>query len=212
MNSANDAQPMPPAARVALIVAAVFWLVGIAYGINQFQHFESTPGETGLTPALWPATSTIRPHLGQATLVMLVHPQCSCTSASLSELGSIMNQYAGRVSAYVLFIQPAGTQVGWEKTSTWNQAQQIPGVTVQMDPNGAEAARFGALTSGHTVLYDSAGELQFSGGITSARGHVGDNVGRELLLTHLNASSAVHRQHAVFGCPLTDLPIVVEQP
>ncbi len=33
------------------------------------------------------------------------------------------------------------------------------GVTVVMDDNGTEADRFGALTSGHTVLYSRGGKL-----------------------------------------------------
>ncbi len=54
------------------------------------------------------------------------------------------------------------------------------------DDDGAEAKRFGAETSGQTLLYDERGTLAFSGGITGSRGHAGDNAGRASLLALIN--------------------------
>jgi hypothetical protein len=193
------------AARCLLLAGAVLWLVGISYGVNQLRRFESTPGVSGITPGVWPALSALRPQPGRSTLIMMVHPQCSCTRASLSELNTIMRQAKGHVSAFVLFIRPTGMEQGWEKSPTWSQAERIPGVSVQLDPKGAESTRFGALTSGHTVVYDPNGQLLFSGGITSARGHAGENMGSELILAQL-ARKTNPQTHAVFGCPLADSP------
>jgi hypothetical protein len=73
------------------------------------------------------------------------------------------------------------------------------------DDQGAQSARFGAATSGQTFLYDARGNLQFSGGITAARAHAGDNAGRSSLVAMLNASGApVASRTSVFGCPLFD--------
>jgi len=66
----------------------------------------------------------------------------------------------------------------------------------------AEAKRFGAETSGQTLLYDERGTLAFSGGITGSRGHAGDNAGRASLLALINRSDADRRGSSVFGCPL----------
>ena len=41
----------------------------------------------------------------------------------------------------------------------------------------ARRQRFGAETSGQTLLYDRDGRLLFSGGTTGSRGHDGDNAG-----------------------------------
>jgi hypothetical protein len=194
------------AARGLLLAGAALWLVGIGYGVNLLRHFETTPGVSGITPGVWPAMSALRPQAGRSTLVMMVHPQCSCTRASLSELNTIMRQAKGQVSAFVLFIRPTGMEKGWEKSPTWSQAERIPGVSVQLDPQGAESTRFGALTSGHTVVYDPSGQLLFSGGITSARGHAGENMGSELILAQL-ARKTNPQTHAVFGCALTDSPV-----
>jgi hypothetical protein len=52
------------------------------------------------------------------------------------------------------------------------------------------------------VLYDSAGNLLFRGGITSARGHAGDNAGRAAVVSLLTSDEAEGRDTPVFGCPL----------
>ena len=52
------------------------------------------------------------------------------------------------------------------------------------------------------IPYDHRGMLQFSGGITSARGHAGDNAGRTALVALLNRLETSHPRTNVFGCPL----------
>jgi hypothetical protein len=91
---------------------------------------------------------------------------------------------------------------GWEQTDLWRQAAALPGVTVVRDDEGLEAQHFGAATSGQTLLYDERGTLVFSGGITGARAHAGDNVGRQTLVALLNRQPAMRRGTSVFGCPL----------
>jgi hypothetical protein len=198
-------------ARVLVAGTAGLWLVGVGYGFSRLRNFESTPGMVGLTPSFWPSDSAILPRTGRSTLVMSVHPQCSCTEASLSELSSIMNLASVGVSAYVLFISPTGMEPGWEKTGTWSQAKAIPGVTVLLDRKETESTRFGALTSGYVVLYDPTGRLIFSGGITAMRGHAGENVGRDTVVDLIEGRTAKHHVHEVFGCPLTDSPAQVAQ-
>jgi hypothetical protein len=75
-------------------------------------------------------------------------------------------------------------------------------VRVAPDRNGVEARRFGAGTSGHVVIYGGDGRLLFSGGITGARGHVGDNVGLERAIASLRADSPTCARSPVFGCLL----------
>jgi hypothetical protein len=70
------------------------------------------------------------------------------------------------------------------------------------DIDGREARHFQAFTSGQTLLYSSEGELLFSGGITIARGHEGDNSGRLAIESLLANSAAEVRQTPVFGCPI----------
>ena len=113
-----------------------------------------------------------------------------------------MAQAEGRVNAYVLFLKPTGSSTDWEKTDLWQSAARIPGVNVVADDNGIEARRFHAATSGQTALYDIDGRLLFSGGITSARAHEGDNAGRSAIVSLLKNQDSVPTETAVFGCPL----------
>jgi len=112
-----------------------------------------------------------------------------------------MAQVQGRVTAYVLFVKPPGSAENWEKTDLWQSAANIPGVSVVVD-DGAEALRFHAVTSGQTALYDVAGRLLFSGGITGSRGHAGDNAGRSAIVSLLNTGEAEQTETSVFGCDL----------
>jgi hypothetical protein len=88
------------------------------------------------------------------------------------------------------------------QTDLLASAAAIPGVVVVRDDEGVEAGRFRAATSGQTMLYDTAGTLLFSGGITSARGHAGDNAGREAVVSLLTTDEAARKETPVFGCPL----------
>jgi hypothetical protein len=83
----------------------------------------------------------------------------------------------------------------------WRSAEAIPGVTVRADQDGNEARCFQAKTSGHVALYDVHGKLLFSGGITSSRGHSGDNAGRSAIMKLLKHEMAVG-ETPVFGCSL----------
>jgi hypothetical protein len=110
----------------------------------------------------------------------------------------------GRLSAYVLFLKPAGFSEDWEQTDLWQSAANIPGVKVMLDGDGKEARLFHAGTSGQTVLYDPHGRLLFSGGITGSRGHFGDNAGQASIVSLVNAEVPSQTETSVFGCPLFD--------
>jgi hypothetical protein len=188
--------------RLIPAVAGALWLFMIAVGVGALWSYESTPGAGAAAPGLWPTASSIKPAADRPTLVMLAHPQCPCTRASIGELARLMTQAQGRVTAYVLFVKPAGFSDRWVRADLWASAAAIPGVTPVLDDDGVEAGLFHAETSGQTVLYDAAGNLLFRGGITSARGHAGDNAGRTAIVSLLTSDEAEDRDTPVFGCPL----------
>ncbi len=197
------AQDSPPAGRWLLAVLASLWLAACAAGLWVVWSWDNKPGESAQAQARWPADSALTRDPAGPTLVMLVHPQCTCSRASLSELAELMARARPRPKTFVVFLKPAGVADGWERSDLWQTATALPGVTVVRDDRGALAARFGAATSGQTFLYDARGALQFSGGITAARAHAGDNAGRSSLVALLNASGApAVARTSVFGCPL----------
>ena len=190
--------------RLVLFTAVTLWLLVVGGGLSVLWGYENTPGVAADPPRRWPADSRIRLAPDRATLVMLAHPHCPCTRASVGELASLMAQSQGRLTAYVLFLKPAGFAEDWEKTDLWRSAADIPGVIPVVDEEGAEARRFHAVTSGQTLLYGADGRLLFSGGITASRGHSGDNAGRSAIASLVNTGRAERDETFVFGCPLFD--------
>jgi hypothetical protein len=185
-----------------LILGFAAWLIAVGAGLQLILDYENTPGGNGAPAAEWPAESTIPRTPGLPTLVTMVHPHCPCSRASIGELALLMAHGQGLVEANVVFVKPKDFPEAWEKTDLWSSAAMIPGVKVSVDDEGIEARRFGSRTSGQIMLYSVSGQLLFSGGITSARGHSGDNEGRSAIEALLTNGSAEHRETAVFGCPL----------
>jgi hypothetical protein len=140
------------------------------------------------------------PTAGKATVVVLAHPRCPCTRASLAELARLTARIGEVAETWVLFADP--TDVSWEESDLWRTAQAIPGVRVLADPGGDVAHAFGAFTSGQVLVYDRDGALVFDGGITPARGHEGDSVGRNTIVAHLLGGEEGSADAAVFGCSL----------
>lgn len=192
------------ALRLFLLAFTVVWLLVVSTGLWILLSYENTPGLSAKPPVSWPAASRIQRAEGRATLVMMVHPHCPCTRATLGELAQIMAHAQGRLNAHVLFLKPAGFSEDWEKTDLWQTAAGIPGVSATVDDGGTEARLFNSSTSGQTILYDAAGKLLFSGGITASRGHSGDNAGRSAIVSLVNAGTADRAETSVFGCPLFD--------
>ena len=180
---------------------AVGWGAAVALGIRGLLNYESAPGTMAEVPQTWPR-SVVELAPDRPTLVMLAHPHCPCTRASVGELAEVMARVQGKATAYVLFSKPAQSGGDWDDTGLRRSAAAIPGVTVLSDPDGTEARRFGAQTSGHTLLFSPDGRLLFSGGITQSRGHAGDNAGASAIVSLLQHQTTERSQTFVFGCSL----------
>ena len=180
---------------------AITWIASVAFGLRVLFQYENTPGRVGVAPQIWPSKQ-IKLSSDQPTLVMLAHPRCPCTESSVGELAQIMAQLQGKLTAYVLFVKPREAGIDWEETSLQRSVEAIPGTQIILDPDGIEAERFGAKTSGHTLLFDANGRLLFSGGITASRGHAGDNAGTSAIIALLNNQTPARTQTHVFGCLL----------
>ena len=182
----------------------IVWAIAVGVGLHTMQTYADTPATPGVAPVLWPAESRIPRKAGLPTVVVIAHPRCSCTRATISELAELMARLHDRATAVVVLVRPHGTPEHWEETDLWRSAAEIPGVTVMGDPNEVEADRFHAQASGQTMLYSADGKLQFSGGITGSRGHAGDNAGRSSIISLVADGSAEQTKTSVFGCDLHD--------
>lgn len=201
-----NARPPSPAGRRPLLaavtaVAVASWvaLLGLGFGLLVFHDSRQAPLKG--PPPSWPsATSVARGP--RFTLVMLAHPYCACMRATLDELNVLMNRAGDKVQATVMFLRPEERPAEWSRTALWTLATQIPNVTVKEDLGGREHRLFHAGTSGEIALYDQQGQLVFNGGITASRGHSGDNLGLQRVLSLLERGTADSSGHAVFGCSL----------
>ena len=188
--------------RALFAIATVLWLSLAGAGMAYTWGYQNTPGNPGLPPAAWPNASRIQRTSKIPTLVLMIHPHCPCSRATIGELAVLMVHAQGLVDVHVLFVRPRAFAKDWEQTDLWNSVARIPGVKIMTDEDGVEAGLFGSLTSGQAMLYDPNSRLVFSGGITASRGHAGDNEGRSAILSWLTAGTASSKQTAVFGCPL----------
>jgi hypothetical protein len=178
------------------------WLGAGALGLAKLADYSAAAGAPASAPGRWPADSSLARVSGMPTLVVIAHPQCPCSRASIGELARLLAETAAPPRTYVLFVRPPGVDDAWARSDLWDSAAAIPGVEVVMDEGGRAASRFGAATSGQTLLYGADGRLLFSGGITPARGHAGDNVGRSAIVSLLARAVSEQVVTPVFGCAL----------
>jgi hypothetical protein len=181
-------------------VAAV-WLLGVTCGFAVLWRHAAARGSDTRAPASWPAQTRLTRAADRATLLVFVHPRCSCSRATLAELSKLLARVPGRAEASVVMARPDGVPA--ERGELDELARRAGARTVE-DPGAVEAARFGAETSGATLLYDAAGRLAFAGGLTSMRGHEGDSFGQERIVALLSDGAPDRTDSPVFGCPIHD--------
>jgi len=184
-----------------LITAALLWTVTVGAMFRAIRAFEATPGRAANPLAVWPAESHIPRAAGEWRLVMLIHPHCSCSRASISELQRVIEKSPASLQTYVVVYRPKDFPAGWEKTDVFVSASHLPRTHILLDQDGHEASIFHGFTSGQTYLYDGDGKLRFSGGITLLRGHAGFNSGSAEVMQIANTRSGT-ATHPVFGCAI----------
>lgn len=163
----------------------------------------------------WPSQTTLQLSQDRPTLVLFLHPRCPCTRATVRELDELLTGAAlkaqQRPRILVLAGRPTTAAENWHDTDILRSAAKLPLAKVVLDPDGRESSRFGAVTSGTVMLFDTAGNRLFAGGVTASRGHEGDNAGSRAirLLLRGQVAPSVHWAPA-FGCRLCSPPS--EQP
>jgi hypothetical protein len=194
------------ATRFHIVGAVIIWAIALGAGLIAMTRYETTPGAAAVSRPEWPVGTSLARHGDRPTLVMFAHPRCPCTNASISQLAEIIASAGQSVTAYVIFYAPAHADASWHESDTWKDVAAIPGVTAVRDDDGAEAHRFGAYTSGQVLVFNAAGSLVFEGGVTGARGQVGDNAGSKAVAAVLHGQPPPVHQTPVFGCELFARP------
>ncbi len=188
-----------------LAALGLVWLAALAAGAGWMAWYTRLPGLADGAPAKWPREASVARDRSRFTMLLFVHPQCPCSRATLAELERFVSRAGGSCAVHVLFVQPAGAPADWDRGALWDQARTISGVAVEVDKDGAEAARFAARTSGWTLLYGPQGDLLFQGGITPARGHEGESAGQDALKSLVAHRTSLQARSPVFGCALAGM-------
>ena len=188
--------------KFSLIIVGIGWMALVSIGLMKLYNYEFKSGPEGSPIGHWPDGSHIHRDNKVYQLVMVVHPHCPCSRATLHELELIMARAQDQLSVYMLFTHPKQFSREWVKTDLFNDAQKISNVHVIIDQDSQEAKLFGGTTSGQAFLFDTNGNILFSGGITDSRGHEGDNVGMTAIIDILQNKRIALKQTPVFGCLL----------
>jgi len=179
------------------------WVAALAIGVVALWAYKLTPGAAAAPPSAWPAESALRAEPDGPTLLVFVHPRCPCSLATLSELEGVMAQAPSSVRPRIVLYVPEDGSADGSLGPVPSAVSRLPRAEIWPDRGGAEARRFGASTSGHVVVFGADGSERFAGGITPARGHVGDGPGRDALVAALSSGGA-RPTLPVFGCSLEE--------
>jgi hypothetical protein len=182
------------------------WAGCVGVGLAALLNHSSTPGERAALPVRWPAGLPFQPQSDGPTLIVCLHPHCPCSRATMGELARLLTRQANHVNTYLLLDTPTAAPDRAALVRLWDQVRHIPAVIVMPDPNGSYAKLLGARTSGQVFVFDSSGRGMFSGGITPARGHMGDSAGGDAVARLLSGRESDRQGAPVFGCPLEGPP------
>ncbi|CAN5515115.1 RedB [soil metagenome] len=162
---------------------AILWafLVVLGYCAMVSYSFDGLvgPAVSVRSPAATNCSALVSCRPNELTLITFLHPQCPCSTATVSELTTLLSKknLASNLKAYAVISRPSSCSDDFVQGAIYDSVASIKGVEVVIDRGDLESQRFGAKVSGQTLLFDGQGKCLFSGGITSARGEVGANAG-----------------------------------
>lgn len=200
MSPIVEHSPRPIRSRIA-VAGVIAWLMAVAAGLLTLTAYDTAPGVAATPPPSWPSASRLAHQDGRGTLILVLHPHCPCSRASVDELAEMLPAVADHARVHVLVVAPTGTQPGWAAGDLIDRVAALPGVELTIDAGGVEAARFGAVTSGQAYVFGADGTMRFSGGLTPARGHRGDRTARDTVVAALAPGGDTSHPN-VFGCAL----------
>lgn len=164
------------------------WGSALSFGVHKMLLWDSTPA----APArVSPGLNTVT---GRPTLVVVLHSQCPCSLATVSNIQALPPAVLQSMRIQFVVSGPDARTSG-----VVENASLVPGATTESVTENEALRQFGAQTSGQSFLYDSAGQLVFSGGLTDSRGHEGPSLGIQAILDCV-AGRPCQPSLPVFGC------------
>lgn len=186
-------------AWVCALLACAWWQLG----------YERTAGPRRNIPLEAPYTR-LGANPGRPLVVMALHPRCPCSAASLANLEREALRWPADVQVRVLRVIPPGVPdpERWIEAPVFRDAARLGPDVLVTDPGAAIAGALGMQTSGHVIVFDTAGHAVFNGGITLLRGQGGESECTRMLAEAVDHATrripdgAAAVSLPVFGCQL----------
>lgn len=182
--------------NAVLAAAAASWLGAIGVGGLAMLNHAYSAGVAGTVDQHWPAGDKLSWTRSRPALVMVLHPNCPCSAASVEQLDRLLSAFPGAVEAFAVFRPSTTSNPG----AVRRHAERIPGLRVFEDVDGEIAPRLGAGTSGEAFFFGTDGALIFHGGLTPSRGHAGAGIGHDALLALISGRKSNVSSAPIFGC------------
>ncbi len=184
------------------LIIYTIWIGLLFVGHLVLFEYELTAGPLSDTTRIFPNHSAIPLTHGRQNIILFLHPACPCSEATVDEFHKLMREGEKVSVGKVVFFMPLEKESDWSFLPLVLSAKRIRNVSTYYDTDGSQASLFGATTSGHILIYDGRGVLQFSGGITGSRGHTGDNRNFDVAKNTIIAKNPKFAKTPVFGCSL----------
>lgn len=187
-------------------LSSIFVFTGIIVsGSVKLLDYSTRPGESGEVPASIHEVDVLKDCLTptKSTVLLFLHPHCPCTKATIKNLCAVLKECPSSVECCAIAFCPKGKADDWIQSPIVNMLTDKVGVNVIVDRGSSVIESFGIKCSGHVLVYDEDGGLQFSGGITRSRGHEGSCLPLSDLRKFLLGDAGEPVNWPVFGCSLT---------
>ncbi len=195
--------------RVVKIV--LLWVFPIAYLLGSWMlaDYSNRPGNVGVVPADLNAVDEFSNWMteeslvssDEPTLILFYHPHCPCTKATIENLRQAVDRSKDRIRIVAFGFCPSDQPDSWISSPLTTNLRRLK-ASVVADKSGEYCSKFGVTTSGHVLLYGHQGQLLFSGGITSGRGHEGVCPATRDLVKQIKAEAGSQIRWPVFGCSI----------
>lgn len=184
-----------------IYIITSLWCLIVISGMCTMMSYSNRGGNNGAPPSNNPNAINASQQNESNTLLLFLHPKCSCSLATVREMSRIIAYASRPIDIHIVFA-PISIYQDVSETKIWSHASLLPSVNIVVDRNGDLIKQYAVKTSGHALLYNPHGKLMFSGGITSGRGHEGDNSGKTAVIALISGQRALINTVPVFGCPL----------
>ncbi|MDA8792481.1 hypothetical protein N9N67_04500 [Bacteriovoracaceae bacterium] len=185
------------------------WSIGIISGLVITYEYSLGSGEKSQLKSSWPNESSLKFNPGKYNLVMFLHPECTCSKASLFHFKEILSEIKhDNLDSKIIFTMPKEKEKEWINSALVKEVKEAGSIQLIFDQSSEEFKRFDAKTSGQAFLFSPSKDLLFNGGITDSRGHIGYNQGEDFIINTLNKRGLASKDVDVFGCDNLNKTIV----